>query len=161
MGGGKRRCGGAAEGTHSNIEETCKLQTEARCRRNLAARRQPRSVAHLVSDFSKMFTFPRSRKHCQDETEERRGCVSIPAYIDLCCSFLLRVDSCFSSNPRSHFFRLVWGASSELPSLMRLSRMLRRRRQFYGFPDLRNNGKTPPKAYLRLEDVFLLSSRLT
>lgn len=102
-GGDKRKCGGAAERTHSNVEETCKVQTEAPCPRNLAARRQPRSVAHLVSDFSKIFTFPRSRKHCQDETEERRGCVWIPAYIDLCRSFLLRDDSCFSSNPRSHF----------------------------------------------------------
>lgn len=38
--------------------------------------------------------------------------------------------------------------------------MLRRRRQFYGLLDRRKEGKTPPKAFLRLDEV-VLSSRLT
>lgn len=113
------------------------IQTEAACPRNLAARRQPRSVAHLVSDFSKMFTFPRSRKHCQDETEERRGCVWIPAYIDLCRSLLLREDSCFSSDPRSHFLGCLWrkqraAAANEIiavaAAVLRISRFKRQRK---------------------------------
>lgn len=52
-------------------------------------------------------------------------------------------------------------ASNERLSLMRLfSWMLRRQLQFHGLLDRRKEGKTPPKAFLRLDEV-VLSSRLT
>lgn len=97
-------------------------------------------------------------QHCRnEEEEERRRCVWIAAYIDLCRCFFLPDDSCFSPKSPTVFSDCFFGlvASNEPSPLMRSSRMLRRWRQFYGFLNLRKERETSEGLFkVRLKSSF-------
>lgn len=155
-GGHERKCGGAAERSHSSAVETCKVQTAAPCPRNLAAketaalRRPPR-----FKTFQKCLLFPSFRANTV-RMRRRRDADAFESLLTL----ISAAPSCYRmillSAPKSPTAFLgcffggggggMVGASNKLPPLIRLSRMLQQRRQFYGFLDLKRNEKTPSRA---------------
>lgn len=97
-------------GIKGSVEERQKEPTQT-LRKHAKYRQRRRALANWLRGDSRApspTSFPTFQKYLlspvrANTVRMRRGCVWIPAYIDLCRSFLLRDDSCFSSNPWSHF----------------------------------------------------------